>query len=344
MSNAKRIAVGSLASVFVIAAGASLGSTNISFADTVAIILHKTFGVPLGEHISLVDVSIVWLLRLPRVLLAFFAGGCLAVSGAVCQSVLRNPLATPYILGVSSGASLGAGLVIISGITLPFLAGFTLPGVGFVFGLATVFLVAAFSSRIDKSMTSNTVILCGMIVSLFLNAVLTTVSAVFSDDLRRIVLWQMGSFAMRGWVYVRLLLPFMLVGIVGVLLHSREMDILTFGDDQAKSAGIETGTLRKKLLAFSATLTGATVALSGVIGFVDIITPHVARKITGPAHISLIPMSFILGGSLMVTTDLIARTVISPSELPVGALTALIGAPFFVWVYFRQRKSARGQR
>jgi iron complex transport system permease protein len=270
------------------------------------------------------------------VLLAFIAGGCLAMSGAVCQSILRNPLASPYILGVSSGASLGAGIVIVSGIVIPLVAGFTLPLAGFVFGLVSVFFVAAFSSRIDKSMSNNTIILCGMVFSLFINALLTMLSAIFSDDLRRIVLWQMGGFAMRGWAYVHLLLPFLVIGAAGIFRYTKEMDILTFGDDQAKSAGVDTGVLRKKLLALTAVLTGATVALSGVIGFVDLIAPHAARRIIGSRHKYLIPMSFILGGSLMVIADLIARTIISPSELPVGALTALIGAPFFAWVYFRR--------
>ena len=177
-----------------------------------------------------------------------------------------------------------------------------------------------------------------MVLSLFLNAILTTLSAVFSDDLRRIALWQMGSFALRGWTYVALLLPFLLIGLAGIFCFTREMDILSFGDDQAKSAGVETGALRKKLLALCAVLTGAAVALSGVIGFVDLIAPHAARRIAGSRHIHLIPMSFILGGSLMVCTDLVARTIISPSELPVGAITAIIGAPFFAWIYFRRRK------
>jgi iron complex transport system permease protein len=264
------------------------------------------------------------------------------MSGAVCQSILRNPLASPYILGVSSGASLGAGLIIISGIAIPLLGAFTLPLTGFVFGLLTVFFVAAFSSRIDKSMSNNTIILCGMVLSLFLNALLTMLSAIFSDDLRRIVLWQMGSFAMRGWSYVHMILPFMIIGVLGILRYTKEMDILSFGDEQAQSAGVETGALRKKLLALCAILTGGAVALSGVIGFVDLIAPHAARKISGSNHRYLIPMSFILGGSLMVVTDLIARTVISPSELPVGAITALIGAPFFAWIYFRRRRTGGG--
>ena len=337
MNNNKRLIFGFCAAVFIIAAASSLGSTGISPIDTLSIIFHKIFRLPLKEGVEPINVSIVWLLRLPRVILAFLAGGCLAMSGAVCQSILRNPLASPFILGVSSGASLGAGIIIISGLAIPLLSGFTLPVTGFAFGLVTVFFVVAFSSRIDRSMSNNTVILCGMIFSLFINAALATLSAVFSDDLKRIVLWQMGSFAMRGWVYVQLLLPFFLVGTAGIIRYTKEMDILSFGDDHAKSVGVEAGALRTKMLVFTAILTGSAVSLCGVIGFVDLIAPHAARRITGSGHKYLIPMSFILGGSLMVVTDLIARTVISPSELPVGALTALIGAPFFAWIYFRRR-------
>jgi len=338
MNNRNRIIAGAIISLVIIIAAASLGSSGISLRDTVLIILRKIFGLSLKAGIDPKNVSIVWLLRLPRVLLAFLVGGCLAMSGAVCQSILRNPLASPYILGVSSGASLGAGIIIISGIAIPLLGAFTLPLTGFVFGLLTVFLVAAFSSRIDRSMSNNTIILCGMVFSLFLSALLTLLSAIFSDDLKRITLWQMGSFAMRGWTYIQLLLPFLLIGTVGVLRYAKEMDIMTFDDEQAQSAGVQTGALRTKLLVCTAILTGAAVALSGIIGFVDLIAPHAARRITGSRHRYLIPMSFIIGGSLMVITDLIARTVISPSELPVGAITALIGAPFFAWVYFRGRR------
>jgi iron complex transport system permease protein len=343
MKNRNSIIIGAIVSPCIIAAAASLGSTDIGLGDTILIILYKVFRIPLNEGIDPKNISIVWLLRLPRVLLAFIVGGCLAMSGAVCQSILRNPLASPCILGVSSGASLGAGLIIISGIAIPLLGTFTLPLTGFVFGLLTVFFVAAFSSCIDKSMSNNTIILCGMVLSLFLSALLTTLSAIFSDDLRRIVLWQMGSFAMRGWTYVQMILPFMIIGALGILRYTKEMDILSFGDEQAQSAGVETSSLRKKLLALCAILTGSAVALSGVIGFVDLIAPHAARKIIGSRHRHLIPMSFILGGSLMVVTDLIARTVISPSELPVGAITALIGAPFFAWIYSRRRKMPGAQ-
>jgi iron complex transport system permease protein len=318
----------------------SLGSTDIGISDTLLIILHKVFHTPLPGRIDPKNLSIVWMLRLPRALLAFIAGGCLSMGGAVTQSVLRNPLASPYILGVSSGASLGAGIIIISGVSLPLIHSFTLPLAGFTCGLITVFSVIAFSSRIDASLSSNTIVICGMVVSLFVGALLTTLSAIFSDDLKRITLWQMGSYAMRGWLYVKLILPFFVIGTAGIVRYTREMDILTFGDEQSKSTGVETGSIRKQLLFFSTLLTGGAVSLSGVIGFVDLIAPHVARKIVGSSHRYLMPMSFILGGSLMVITDLIARTVISPSELPLGAITALIGAPFFGWIYFKKRRTA----
>ena len=273
---------------------------------------------------------------MPRVLLAFFVGGCLATSGAVVQSILKNQLASPYTLGVSSGASLGAGLVIITGITIPVIGSFTLPFVGFIFGLFTVYLVILFSSKIDKTMSNNTIILAGMVFSLFVNALLTTLTAMFSEDLKRIALWQMGSFAMKGWTYVGLIIPFCLVGMIGTLMYTKEMDILTFGEEQAQSVGVDTSKVKTKLFIFSAVLTGGAVSLSGTIGFVDLIAPHVVRKIFGSNHKYVIPMSFVFGGCLMVVTDLIARSVFAPTELPVGAVTALIGAPFFAYVYFKK--------
>ena len=304
--------------------------------DTISIIANKLINIPLRDGVMPKDVSIIWKIRLPRVLLAFLVGGCLATSGAVVQSILKNQLASPYTLGVSSGASLGAGLVIITGITIPVIGSFTLPFVGFIFGLFTVYLVILFSSKIDKTMSNNTIILAGMVFSLFVNALLTTLTAMFSEDLKRIALWQMGSFAMKGWTYVGLIIPFCLVGMIGTLMYTKEMDILTFGEEQAQSVGVDTSKVKTKLFIFSAVLTGGAVSLSGTIGFVDLIAPHVVRKIFGSNHKYVIPMSFVFGGCLMVVTDLIARSVFAPTELPVGAVTALIGAPFFAYVYFKK--------
>ena len=252
--------------------------------DTISIIANKLINIPLRDGVMPKDVSIIWKIRLPRVLLAFLVGGCLATSGAVVQSILKNQLASPYTLGVSSGASLGAGLVIVTGVTIPVIGGFTLPFVGFIFGLFTVYLVILFSSKIDKTMSNNTIILAGMVFSLFVNALLTTLTAMFSEDLKSIALWQMGSFAMRGWTYVWLIIPFCLVGMIGILRYTKEMDILTFGEEQAQSVGVDTSKVKTKLFVFSAILTGGAVSLSGTIGFVDLIAPHVVRKIFGSNH------------------------------------------------------------
>jgi iron complex transport system permease protein len=326
-----------LLSLLILWAGTSLGSTSIGFLDTVSIILNKIFALPLRGGVDPRNITIVWTLRLPRTLLAFIIGGALSISGAVFQSVLKNQLASPYIIGVSSGASLGAGLVMLSGLSIPLIGGFTLPLAGFVFGLGTVLFVISFSTKIDKSLSNNTIILFGMVFSLFVNALITTLIALYREQLRNLLLWQMGSFALKGWGYVGLMLPFLVLGSLGILRYTKEMDILTFGEEQAKSIGVDTRSLRLKLLVYSAVLTGGAVALSGAIGFVDLIAPHVARKIVGSPHRYVLPMSFFTGGSLLVITDLIARTVVTPSELPVGAVTAIIGAPFFAWVYFRKR-------
>jgi iron complex transport system permease protein len=337
MKNRTKIALGGLIALGVISVSSALGTTNVGAAHTLSIILHQVFRLPLLQGIEPNTVSIVWNLRLPRVILAFIVGGSLSISGAVFQSMLKNQLASPYILGVSSGASLGAALVMISGLTLPLLGDFTLPAAGFAFGVATVFLVIAFSAKIDPVMSNNTVILCGMVFSLFVNAILATMVCLFREELKTLVIWQMGSFSMRGWRYVTLMLPFFVVGTLGIARYTREIDLLTFGEDTAKTLGVEAEGVKKQLFLFGAVLTGGAVALSGAIGFVDLIAPHVSRRIVGARHKDVLPMSFLIGGCLLVLSDLAARTVLAPSELPVGAVTALIGAPFFAWVYFRKR-------
>ena len=336
MTNKKKSILSIIIIFIILLLGTSIGSSDISLVDTLSIILNKTLNISLVGNIPAKDISIIWKLRLPRVLLAFLVGGCLATGGSIVQSILKNELASPYTLGVSSGAALGAGLIIVSGITIPVIGSFTLPFVGFIFGLITVFSVIVFSTKIDKAMSNNTIILVGMVLSLFVNALLTTLTSFFSNDLKTITLWQMGSFAMRGWTYVKLICPFFLIGMIGVLRFTKEMDILTFGEEQAKAVGVDTYNVKRKLFILCAILTGGSVALSGTSGFVDLIAPHVVRKVFGSNHRYVVPMSFLFGGGLMVITDLIARTIVAPMELPVGAVTALIGAPFFAYVYFKK--------
>ena len=321
----------------VICIGTSIGSSNINIFNIISVIGNKLFSIPLIEGVGSNDVAIIWVVRFPRVLLAFMIGAALSVSGAVMQSILKNPLASPYTLGVSSGASLGVGIYIILGVSIPFIGNLALPFIGFLSGLLTVIMVILFANRVDRGMSNNTIILSGMVFSLFASAMLTTISALNTHKIEAITMWQMGSFNMRGWSYLLVGLPFFIVGVSIVLRYSREMDILTFGEDGAKAIGVETEKVKKHLLFSTAVLTGSAVALSGTIGFIDLIVPHLVRKIFGPNHKIVIPMCILLGGSFMVLTDLVARTIISPSELPVGAITAIIGAPFFGYLYFSKR-------
>lgn len=321
----------------VICIGTSIGSSNINIFNIISVIGNKLFSIPLIEGVGSNDVAIIWVVRFPRVLLAFMVGAALSVSGAVMQSILKNPLASPYTLGVSSGASLGVGIYIILGVSIPFIGNLALPFIGFLSGLLTVIMVILFANRVDRGMSNNTIILSGMVFSLFASAMLTTISALNTHKIEAITMWQMGSFNMRGWSYLLVGLPFFIVGVSIVLRYSREMDILTFGEDGAKAIGVETEKVKKHLLFSTAVLTGSAVALSGTIGFIDLIVPNLVRKIFGSNHKVVIPMCILLGGSFMVLTDLVARTIISPSELPVGAITAIIGAPFFGYLYFSKR-------
>ncbi|MDR2701786.1 MAG: iron ABC transporter permease, partial [Spirochaetaceae bacterium] len=297
-------------SLAVLCAGTSLGSSGIKAGETLRALAVKIFRLTADSDPQIT--AIVWELRLPRTILAFIVGGSLAISGAVFQSVLKNQLASPYILGVSSGASLGAALVMIGvfgsagGLLTAALGStaggilrtFALPLAGFVSGLGTVLVVIALSSRLDKTLSNNTIILFGMVFSLFVNAILITLLSLFREELKNLLLWQMGSFSLRGWSHVGLMLPFLVVGFLGVIRYTGEMDILSFGEDEGRSMGVNAEAVRKRLFLFAALLTGAAVALCGAIGFVDLIAPHAARRITGSRHRRVIPLSFCTGGIL----------------------------------------------
>jgi len=325
-------------SIVALVLGVAIGSVNISPVSILHILGHNLFGLSLPEEVTPAQVAIVWNLRLPRTLLAFIAGAALSVSGAVMQSVLRNPLASSYTLGVSSGASLGASLVIFAGVALPIFPMLTLPVLGFVFGLATIVIVMAIARQLDVRMENHTIILAGMVFALFINAITTLMFALFREGAQRMVFWQMGSFSMQGWQTVYILAPVALGGIIFISRFKWELDVMTFGEEQAQAIGVNIRRVKLTLLIAAAALTGSTIAFVGIIGFVDLVAPHIVRKVFGASHKHVIPMSAVLGGIFMVTADLIARTVTSPVELPVGAVTALIGAPFFAYIYFSRRK------
>lgn len=337
MQNTGKILVSIGLSILLIMIAVGIGSVNIPIMQISKIIWSKLT----NKEIIGIDgniVSIIWNIRLPRVLLAFIVGGALAVSGAVMQSVLKNPLASSFTLGVSSGASLGAGLIIITGFTIPLLGKLTTPFVGLLGGLLTVYLAISFTSKIDKNMGSNTIILVGMVFSLFINAMITLMTALSRNGLQRLVYWQMGSFILKEWSDVIILTPIVLILVLVLFRYSRELDIMTFGEEEAMGIGVDIQKVKWILLSLAAALTGSAIAFVGVIGFIDLIVPHVVRKIFGSNHRLVLPLSMLLGGGFMIICDLIARIIIPMSELPVGAITALVGAPFFAYIYFSRRK------
>lgn len=318
--------------------GIGIGSVYVPPSEILSAISVRLFGDTMPEGLESTTVNIIMDLRMPRVILAFLTGAALSASGAAVQSVLRNPLASPYTLGVSSGASLGAGIVIAAGFT--FLGQFTLAAAGLASALLTMFAAVAFTSRIDKSFESSTIVLTGMVISLFISAIVNLMANLADEKYKQILKWQTGSFSGRGWGYCAVLAVVSVICIAVYISRSRELDLMSFGDEQAASAGIDPAKTRRFLLIVMSVLTGTAVAFSGVIGFIDMIAPQIVRRIFGAKHSMVIPMSAIVGGTFMVICDIAARTLTAPSELPVGTVTALIGAPFFAYVFFRRRKKA----
>lgn len=333
------IALSLAACLFILLLTIRAGSVYISLSDLFKIIGSHVTGKPLPAEVDSMTDSIFWSIRMPRAITAFLVGGALSVSGAVMQAVLQNPLASSYTLGVSSGASLGAGFVLLCGFSIAGLENFMLPLAGFVFGLITVALSILLASRIDRSVSNQTIVLIGMILSLFVTGIMNLMMTFYSDRSKQLWLWMTGSFSARNWTHCAILLITGAVGFVILFMLSGRLDILTFGELQAGSMGVEVKKTKILAILVASLLTGVSVAFAGVIGFIDLAAPHIVRKIFGPSHRIVIPMSFVYGGAFMALCDLAARTVLSPREIPVGAVTALVGAPFFAYVFF-----AKGRR
>lgn len=319
--------------IFIFAIG--IGSVFIPPTHTINILLYKLFNFSFLE-INETFLSILWKIRLPRVLLAFICGAGLSLSGTIIQSLLKNSLASSYTLGVSSGASLGASICILFKIYI--FGIFSIQIFGFIFGIITVFTAIAIATKLDRTMQNNAIILTGMAFSLFTNAMLSIIMTFAKEDLQSLIFWQMGSFSMKNNVYLIVLYSTILIVFILVFFKYREMDILTFGDEQASLSGVNVKKIKLFLLSMASLLTGFIVSVVGVIGFIDLFTPHITRKIFGASHKYVLFMSLILGGTFMVLCDLIARTIVAPIELPVGAITSAIGAPFFIYLYFDKRK------
>lgn len=319
-----------VASVFVLIAAVLVGVT----AGSVSIPVQVLWNPDMDEAAS----NILWNIRIPRVVLAGLVGASLAIAGAAFQGLLKNPLADPYTLGVSSGASVGAVVTLFFGISVPFLGMFTLPVFSMLGAFLTMVTVMSFAKLIDRAMKMETIILTGIIFSSFLGSVISLMISLSGEELRQIIGWLLGSVSMRGWPYVTMALPFMTIGFLLLWLNRRELNALVFGEERAMHLGVNVKRRKMMILTGGSILTGAAVSVSGTIGFVGLVVPHMTRMLWGSDHRHVLPLSFINGASLLIICDLVSRTIISPSELPIGVITAFIGAPVFAFIFWKQRR------
>jgi len=318
--------------VVVLALAASLGDVPLAPAAVVRAMLHRAIpAIPGADDLT---TGIVWDLRLPRVLLAALVGGGLAVSGAALQGLLGNPLADPYTIGVSSGAAVGAGAALLLGIGAAW-GGAALPLSAFVAALLTLLLVFALA-RVGGTLQTASFLLAGIIAGSFLWALLTLLLSLARQEQRAILDWLMGRFTDADWPKVAILAPVILVGTALFTACGRGLDAFSFGEETARSVGVEVERFKAGILTLAALMTAASVAVSGIIGFVGLVVPHLMRGLIGPPHRPLFPATALLGAILTVLADLLARLILPGQEIPVGVVTALLGAPFFFLVLRRQ--------
>jgi iron complex transport system permease protein len=300
----------------------------------------------LADRLPLVDVdsglseqarTIVWELRFPRVVLGLLVGSMLALAGSSYQGVFRNPLADPYLLGVAAGAGLGATVAIVTTSASEYGPVGIVPLAAFVGALGAVLLAYLVGAAGERRRSPATLILAGVAVASLLTAVQTFLQQRSSDTVQRVYSWILGRLTVAGWDEVGLLVPYVAVAAAVLLVHRRVLDVLSVGDEEASALGLRVDRTRLVVVVAASLGTAAAVSVSGLIGFVGIIVPHTVRLVAGTSYRVILPLSMLLGGAFLVLADLLARTVLSPAEIPIGVVTAFFGAPFFV-LLLRTRK------
>ncbi len=324
-------------------AGVAFGPVNLPPGSVAAELLNLIPGVHLNSGLNELEIAIITELRLPRMVLGLLVGGLLALAGGAYQGVFRNPLADPHLLGVAAGAGLGVTAVIAlrkgSGdatVGLPL----TVPLAAFVGALGAVLLTYLLGAVGGRDRSPATLILAGVAVSAFLAAGQTYLLQRNADNIREVYTWLLGRLATAGWHDVTLVLPYAVVTATVVLLHRRKLDVLSVGDEEAASLGLHPQRARYLLIAAASLGTAAAVSVSGLIGFVGIIVPHVVRLLVGVSYRAVLPLSMLFGGAFLALADVAARTAAAPSEIPIGVVTAFFGAPFFVLVLRTARRGS----
>ncbi len=330
------VAFGVLVFTAVVAIG--FGAVGIDPGDIARSFLDRLPFVDLESSLNERQEAILWQIRIPRIVLGGLVGATLALSGGAYQGSFRNPLADPYLLGVAAGAGLGA---ILAFAYLPDSTGWPigpLPLLAFLGGLGGVALTYLVGYSVRAGRTSVTLILAGVAVAAFLTALQTYLLQRESETLRQVYGWILGRLTTVGWGEVLLVLPYVIVTGVVVLAGRRRLDVLSVGDEEARALGVDAGRVRLVVVLAATLGTAAVVAVSGLIGFVGIIVPHTVRIVFSTSYKVVLPLAVIYGAAFLIAADLIARTVVSPGELPIGVVTAFFGAPFFAFVL----RSSRG--
>ncbi|NPA92156.1 MAG: iron ABC transporter permease [Chloroflexi bacterium] len=327
--------------LLILAAGLSVavGAVTIPLKDLGRLLWHAVRGLPAPQDVPSYYATIVFDLRLPHAALVLLAGSALGSSGAAYQGVFRNPLADPYLLGVASGAGLGA--VVALSLAWPQTQGgmFGLPAAAFLGAVVTVALVYALA-RVDGTVPATTLILAGVAVGALATALTSFLMLQSEGTLRRAMTYLMGGAPLGGWAPVLAMLPYWLVGQAVLLASGHALNVLQFGEEQAQQLGLHAQRAKTVILAAASLTTAAAVAFAGIIGFIGLVVPHIVRLLWGEDYRWEIPLSLLGGGTALLLSDLLARTLLAPQTLPVGIVTALFGAPFFLWVLQRTKRQA----
>jgi iron complex transport system permease protein len=318
----------------------AFGAANISIKETATILMKQIPGLKqLVINISIPDQKTIIILsvRLPRVILAALVGASLAAAGVAFQGMFRNVMADPYIIGVSSGAAFGATLAIWLGLSFSFFGISSIGACAFIGATLTTITVYRIAQT-GRTASVTTLLLAGIAISSFLSAAVSLVMLLDHENVSRIVFWTLGGLANARWNHVTTVLPGMTIGLFGLMIYARDLNIMAMGEDEAAYLGINVESVKRILLVVCSLLAGFAVAVSGIIGFVGLIVPHIARLIFGPDHQKLIPLSAVMGAIFLMLADIIARTIIAPVEIPVGVITAMFGGPFFIFLLTKHKR------